>query len=162
MKPVRTALYRHFDAAGRLLYVGISLNSIKRTAQHKHGARWFQAIARIDIEWLPERTAALAAEAIAIARENPAWNIAGRAAAKVVAADPMLRPGWAVIDRETGAADGWYFTQEDGPEMLDYWSSEFPSRRFALIERTGYERWPLGVGATPWMADECVKWEAVA
>lgn len=45
---MRTALYRHFDAAGALLYVGISLNSIQRTAQHKHGAL-FVDWQRVDI-----------------------------------------------------------------------------------------------------------------
>lgn len=72
----RTALYRHFDAAGALLYVGISLNTIQRTQQHKHGARWFEQIARIDIEWHDSRPAALTAEAIAIAMEAPQFNIA--------------------------------------------------------------------------------------
>lgn len=72
----RTALYRHFDSGGLLLYVGISLDTIRRTQQHKHGARWFERIGRIDIEWHPTRPAALAAEAIAIARECPECNLA--------------------------------------------------------------------------------------
>lgn len=72
----RTALYRHFDASGALLYVGISLNTIQRTQQHQHGARWFERIARIDIEWHSSRPAALTAEAIAIASESPVFNIA--------------------------------------------------------------------------------------
>jgi hypothetical protein len=72
---MKTALYRHFDAAGALLYVGISLNSIQRTSQHRHGAKWFEQIARISIEWLPSRNDALTAETIAIAREGPLWNV---------------------------------------------------------------------------------------
>ncbi len=31
---VRTALYRHFDKDGNLLYVGVSLNAIERTISH--------------------------------------------------------------------------------------------------------------------------------
>lgn len=71
----RTALYRHFDAAGGLLYVGISLDTIRRTQQHRSGAHWFGRIARIQIDWHDSRSAALAAEAIAIASEGPAFNI---------------------------------------------------------------------------------------
>ena len=35
MQPARTALYRHFDATGALLYVGIAMNPSKRTAAHR-------------------------------------------------------------------------------------------------------------------------------
>ena len=71
----RTALYRHFDADGRLLYVGISLSAIARLEQHKRSAGWFGEIARIDLEWWPFRSLAEQAELSAIWRENPAWNV---------------------------------------------------------------------------------------
>lgn len=73
---MKTCLYRHFDSADKLLYVGISLNSIKRLQQHRFNSNWFLQIARVEIEWHSTRVAALTAEAIAIARENPMWNIA--------------------------------------------------------------------------------------
>lgn len=73
---VRTALYRHFDAAGNLLYVGISLNAVARLAQHRREAHWFDSIARIDVEWHPSRCAAETAERAAILAERPAHNIA--------------------------------------------------------------------------------------
>ncbi len=46
---MKVALYRHFDAAGKLLYVGVSLDTIRRTAQHAHGAQWFHEISSIEI-----------------------------------------------------------------------------------------------------------------
>ena len=69
-------LYRHFDKAGKLLYVGISLNAVYRLAQHRDCAHWFEEIARIDIELFPNRREALFAERKAIANENPRHNLA--------------------------------------------------------------------------------------
>lgn len=70
----RTALYRHYDAHGALLYVGISLNPFSRTRQHRN-APWAELVARIDIEWFPCRDSALDAETVAIQAETPKHNI---------------------------------------------------------------------------------------
>lgn len=75
-----TALYRHFDAAGRLLYVGISLSVVARTARHMMYAHWSRQVATISIERHPTRDKALAAEAAAIVAEHPLHNIAGKPA----------------------------------------------------------------------------------
>lgn len=71
------ALYRHFDAKGRLLYVGISLSAAARLSQHRDKP-WFKRIAHMTTQWLPSRQAALAAEAAAIKAERPKHNIAHR------------------------------------------------------------------------------------
>ena len=76
MKNGRTALYRHWNADGELLYVGISLNAVSRLAQHRIEANWFDDIARVDIEWHPTREAAESAERSAIKTEHPLHNIA--------------------------------------------------------------------------------------
>ena len=73
---MRTALYRHYDESGNLLYVGVSLSPITRTAQHSCSAPWFNSISRIDIEWHENRKDALIAERSAILSENPSCNIA--------------------------------------------------------------------------------------
>jgi len=70
-----TALYRHFDSDGKLLYVGISLSAVHRLGQHRDHSRWFRRIANVTIEWLPTRADALAAERAAIRDENPECNI---------------------------------------------------------------------------------------
>lgn len=77
-----TDLYRHFDAAGNLLYVGISLNTVARLSQHKRNARWYEQIVRIDIERFRSRTEALAAEDRAIEVEKPLHNIAKNRSAR--------------------------------------------------------------------------------
>ena len=67
-------LYRHFDAANNLLYVGISLSAINRLSQHSECSQWFSAIKRVEIERFESREAAMKAERIAIHNENPAHN----------------------------------------------------------------------------------------
>lgn len=69
-----TALYRHFDAAGSLLYVGISLNAIARLSQHKQ-SKWSADIAKVEIEHYPTLRKALEAEKLAIQAEKPRWNV---------------------------------------------------------------------------------------
>jgi excinuclease UvrABC nuclease subunit len=72
---VPTALYRHFDHEGRLLYVGISLNAVMRTKQHHTNAPWFQEITRIELTWFGSRSSAELAEERAIKTEKPLYNI---------------------------------------------------------------------------------------
>jgi hypothetical protein len=130
----RTALYRHFDAAGALLYVGISMNTIQRTAQHKHGAKWFQRIARIDIEWHPTRSAALTAEAIAIAKENPECNQQRPNVCKVVAPKTAAPLQFYAVEHElTRRIDGWYARYEDAVHLLGWFRTVFARDRFRLV-----------------------------
>lgn len=67
-------LYRHFDADGNLLYVGISLSAVHRLSQHKKYASWFSNIKRVEIEHFATRKEVLDAERIAVATENPKCN----------------------------------------------------------------------------------------
>jgi hypothetical protein len=77
-----TQLYRHFDADGALLYVGISLSAIARLKDHGGSSVWASQIASMTTEWHPSRETALAAEAKAIIDEGPRHNKAGRVAPK--------------------------------------------------------------------------------
>mgnify|MGYP003647139781 CR=1 FL=1 len=77
-----TSLYRHFDHEGALLYVGISLSWPARTKQHAHGSRWFDLVAKVEIERFPTRAAALEAERQAIKSEKPKFNIVHNREAK--------------------------------------------------------------------------------
>ncbi len=70
-----TVLYRHFDAKGALLYVGISLRAMERLAAHMAGSQWAEAISRVELERFPTRDAALAAERQVIKGEKPRHNI---------------------------------------------------------------------------------------
>lgn len=75
LAPPKVALYRHYDAAGTLLYIGISLKPIRRLETHGHHSSWAASIARIEVEWLGTQEAAAAAEVMAIRNERPAHNV---------------------------------------------------------------------------------------
>src|ERR1051325_1688955 len=68
------ALYRHFDADGKLLYIGISDDPERRLRKHKGSSSWAPKIVRMTVEWLNSRTEALAAEKAAILLEMPEFN----------------------------------------------------------------------------------------
>ena len=69
-----TELYRHFNAEGELLYVGISLNTVARLVAHQNSSEWFGDIASITIEKVENRDAAETAEIAAIKAEAPKSN----------------------------------------------------------------------------------------
>lgn len=69
-------LYRHRDAYGELLYIGVSLRPLYRTAQHA-GSSWFPEIVQIDLVHFPDMKSARQAERTAIAIEKPKYNKQG-------------------------------------------------------------------------------------
>lgn len=71
---MKTALYRHFDAAGQLLYIGISIRPFTRASEHRQRSDWFMTVARIEIEWFDTRADAEQAEWAAIKAERPPHN----------------------------------------------------------------------------------------
>jgi hypothetical protein len=75
---VRAQLYRHFDAAGELLYVGCTGNVIRRTEQHEAQSPWLPEVATITVEHFASGSEALAAEEAAIRAENPKYNVRGK------------------------------------------------------------------------------------
>jgi predicted GIY-YIG superfamily endonuclease len=76
-EPERTALYRLYDAAGDLLYIGIAKDPASRWKSHANHPRtsgWWPLVSRKEVEWLPSREAADVAETEAIKKERPAHN----------------------------------------------------------------------------------------
>lgn len=71
----RTALYRHYNSVGELLYVGISLSAIHRFTQHQRSSIWVIDAVRMDTQWFESRLDAVIAEQIAIKTELPLFNI---------------------------------------------------------------------------------------
>lgn len=71
------SLYRHWDADGVLLYVGITAKLKVRERQHEATSRWWGLRAETTLEEYPSRAAAEAAEALAIKTERPLFNVAG-------------------------------------------------------------------------------------
>jgi predicted GIY-YIG superfamily endonuclease len=76
-----TTLYRAYDAAGRLLYVGITDKLVTaRLIQHAlRDRRGFTAhMAAVHVTRYSDRETAIAAESAVIRDENPVFNVAGR------------------------------------------------------------------------------------
>jgi hypothetical protein len=76
--PVKTQLYRHFDANGRLLYVGVSAAAVYRFLVHKQASCWADQITTITIETFPSRNEAMEAERLAIKAKAPLYNVSPR------------------------------------------------------------------------------------
>lgn len=70
-----TALYRLFDAADQLLYVGIAFVPETRWRRHAK-TEWGPLIARREAEWFPDRRSARAVELHLIRTLQPPHNIA--------------------------------------------------------------------------------------
>jgi PHD/YefM family antitoxin component YafN of YafNO toxin-antitoxin module len=69
-----TAVYRHFNAAGRLLYIGMTDEPLRRNEQHAFDKPWWPEVATTKLEWHPTREAAAEAEIAAIKTEDPLYN----------------------------------------------------------------------------------------
>lgn len=71
----KPGVYRHFNAAGELLYVGCSINPLARQLAH-HWKRWILESVRIEIQWCKSRAQAKRLERKVIAAELPKYNVA--------------------------------------------------------------------------------------
>lgn len=65
-------VYRAYDATGRLLYVGCSVDVERRMEQHGHW--WRRLAARVTWVQYPDYASGRAAEAAAIVAEAPVYN----------------------------------------------------------------------------------------
>lgn len=70
------AVYRLWDDAGKLLYVGVTGNLGRRLDNHAE-KRWFLRVSSITLEWFRDRDTAEEAEVAAIRDEEPEYNVAG-------------------------------------------------------------------------------------
>ncbi len=85
------AVYRMWDHAGRLLYIGMSGRAGRRFDQHAE-KRWFPLVSTITLEWYATHAQARLAELRAIADEKPRYNIAGSPIAKRAQRGEAVKP----------------------------------------------------------------------
>ncbi|MEU8834849.1 GIY-YIG nuclease family protein [Streptomyces sp900116325] len=85
LKSRRTALYRLTDAAGQLLYVGITGDPDMRFKAHETTSPWWPLVAERAVDWHSTRPAAEDAETTAIKNEAPLYNRAGSATPQALA-----------------------------------------------------------------------------
>lgn len=69
------AVYRFYDDAGELLYVGLTNNPNRRFSEHADTKAWWHEVDETEIEWFTTRFEAEAAESVAIWQEEPRYNI---------------------------------------------------------------------------------------
>lgn len=72
--PGRTAVYRFFNPAGTLLYVGVATWPPSRWKQHAREKSWWGDVADKTVTWYPTRVEAEQAEGVAINTEKPLHN----------------------------------------------------------------------------------------
>lgn len=125
------ALYRHFDAGGNLLYVGISISAARRLGEHQRSA-WARQISLVTVEWLPSRADAERREMLAIREEKPKFNVVGAVTIydENLAFSNDARKGMTPAEfRAARKSLGW--TQEQAAAALGYGRPE----RISEIER---------------------------
>lgn len=122
-----TGLYRFYDAANVLLYIGISRNLYARWGQHEADKTWWPLVVTRTVVMYPSRPEAEEAEGVAIRAENPVHNVAGRE-------EPKPKP-----PRKPAAGRPSAFYLREGPRVFA------PDPRFlasidAFAEKRGISR----------------------
>lgn len=73
--PQEQYLYRLYDRGGRLLYVGVTTNVIRRWNEHSKDKPWWCHVHTFTRDWYPDRASVEAAEKHAIRSEQPLYNV---------------------------------------------------------------------------------------
>lgn len=146
-RSTHTTLYRLYNDAADLLYVGIAGNPGRRFEQHAEDKPWWSEVAATKLEHFATREAACAAEVAAITTEKPQHNVMhnnGRAKPRPAGASI----GQARTDRLTLADErafgdslvGSYFHSfeyEDGKRVAVNWQGSVvaePAPGWYLVE----------------------------
>ena len=115
---MQTALYRHFNNANELLYIGISLSAVQRLGQHQKHSHWFSSITHLTITQYINREAAISAETIAIGKEKPLHNIKHNKPS-LITYKPHIKTQWerwqetkAAVEHEITKVNAVYTGQE--------------------------------------------------
>lgn len=69
------SLYRFFDSAGQLLYIGVSVNPLQRWDDHRLHKPWWTEVSSVTLHHYPTRPDVLQAERAAIRTEKPLHNV---------------------------------------------------------------------------------------
>lgn len=117
-------LYRLCDGGRRLLYVGITLNPLRRLRGHCETQVWWGQVSEIYFEHHASRELLLIAEMEAIRAEHPLYNIAGNSRTSEGAGRPfdlLPCPACGVESFYRRTMDRFYHL--DGSDNLDCWVS---------------------------------------
>ncbi|MDF1606933.1 GIY-YIG nuclease family protein [Hoeflea sp. YIM 152468] len=127
------AVYRHFDENDQLLYIGQSLNPLRRMEEHKYQSDWFDSIAKVTIEKFNEHAAALVAEAAAIRAEKPMHNVQ-------YARTKAERHKTPRADRQAEMRQRCEASRLEGAAIIGL-TRTLPERECAEFMRSNFEHW---------------------
>lgn len=85
-----STLYRVYDAADALLYVGITNDPAERFGAHAFRKHWWHEAVRISLEHFDSREACARAELAAIRSEQPRHNVVGAVRLQAVTREEAL------------------------------------------------------------------------
>lgn len=123
MSAKSACVYRHYNKDGALLYVGVSICVLSRTASHRHAAPWFSEIHTIKVEHYDTYSLAADAETAAILAEQPIHNKRGKALPKKPVRKcvslPPLPPF--VSPMELQPFETWSDTERRKYKRLGFW-----------------------------------------
>lgn len=107
-----TALYRLFDADGKLLYVGIADDPHRRWVQHARDKAWWPEVTKKTADWFDSRSEAGEAEIKAIREELPLHNLMYRS--------PLATPeGVIAMTRIRAAHDAIAEAEREGKRIVE-------------------------------------------
>lgn len=109
-----TSVYRLYDQADRLLYVGVASIPESRWRDHSSDKAWWPDVARKTVNWHPTYAGALTEEAHAILAEEPIHNVRRDCKPPDVKAAPAERHVPVRVARENIGAfiDAAFYTGE--------------------------------------------------
>ena len=124
-------LYRFFDAAGVLLYVGITGDAATRWKAHSKAKGWWPQVATVKVEHFAARPDVEAAEVAAIKAERPVFNVVHNAVGRIA------QPNWAYPSSPQHFTDGC----DTCPAMRLTQGSHEPHRTEAHPDGLGLDAW---------------------
>lgn len=171
-----TSLYRFYDHGGVLLYIGITNDMARRFGNHGEKKSWHPRAVRVTIEHHPTRQDALEAEAAAIIREAPLYNVQHNQGRHLDAPDPTKQPAgrWEFRNKRSGyrrqvdlvlypeldcsaMVDDYYNLNGDDQlrEYVQYLEQRYPQWLEAdavpIYWSVETPAWDLGEGAPPFL-----------
>lgn len=156
LPPPCTAVYRIYDEAVRLLYVGMTRDVPARLRRHRNQTCWASTARAVSVDWFPTVGRASRAEYYAIEREGPLYNrdrieCFEGSALQALQAVPERLPRheifWSVAARPAGMPDrlsgraGWRL-HDLSQQSADLWAAKVEAEnpdleRVLVAERAG-------------------------
>lgn len=135
-------LYRFYDHADVLLYVGLTADPGRRITQHRSTKSWWHQVSRVELEHFETLYEVRTAEAIAIREEAPLYNV--HLSRRTLADNPdwpyINALGGAIFRAVVDAALGRPQNYEPKVDYLAPHAADWLGRQYERAYRTALER----------------------